>query len=174
MTDLYNQIRADRSPMQRLMAHLPGFHGYQESTDRRAADRLIREHVAAGLRTQLNALVSAQKSVLSGSGGLAYMGKLHEVQSQLQVFIDRVNTAMPGYAGFYDAIKIHPDDLQKLYAFDAALVEYVDRFKSAIETLQTAASSNEGLDAAITALQSLVGEANTTFNQRESAITGIK
>jgi hypothetical protein len=82
--------------------------------------------------------------------------------------------AMPGYAGFYDAIKVHPDDLQRLYTFDAALVEYVDRFKSAIGTLQTAASSNEGLDAAITALQSLVGEANATFNQRESAITGIK
>ena len=174
MTDLYNQIRADRSPMQRLMAHLPGFHGYQESTDRRAADRLIREHVVAGFKTQLNALVAAQKSVLSGSGGLAYMSKLHEVQSQLQVFIDRVDKAMPGYAGFYDAIKIHPDDLQKLYTFDASLVEYVDRFKSAIETLQTAAGSNEGLDAAITALQSLVNDANTTFNQRESAITGIK
>ena|SRR5579859_5657228 len=174
MTDLYNHIKADRSPMQRLMANLPGFRGYQESTDRRDADRLIRERVVAGLRTQLTALVAAQKTVLSSSGGLAYMSRLHDVQSQFQVFIDRVNTAMPGYAGFYDAIKIHPDDLQKLYAFDATLVEYIDRFKSAIETVQTAANTNEGLDAAITALQSLVGEASTTFNQRESVITGIK
>ncbi|MHB8629237.1 MAG: hypothetical protein ACYDBJ_21915 [Aggregatilineales bacterium] len=174
MTDLFNQIRADRSPMQRLMAHLPGFHGYQASTDRRAADRLIREHVVAGLRMQLNALVAAQKTVLSSSGGLAHMSKLHDVQSQFQVFIDRVNAAMPGYAGFYDAIKVHPDDLQKLYTFDAALVEYVDQFKTAVAALQTAANTNEGLDTAISALQSLISDANATFNQRDSVITGIK
>ena len=174
MTDLFNQIRADRNPMQRLMAHLPGFHGYQASTDRRAADRMIREHVVAGLNGQMSALIAAQKTILSSPNGLASMSKLHDIQSQFQVFIDRVNTAMPGYAGFYDAIKVHPDDLQKLYTFDAALVEYVDQFKTAIEALQTAANSSEGLDAAISGLQSLITEANTTFNQRESVITGIK
>ena len=174
MTDLFNKIRADRNPMQRLMAHLPGFHGYQASTDRRATDRLVREHVVAGLNGQMSAFVAAQKTVLGASGGLAYMSRLHDIQSQFQVFIDRVNTAMPGYAGFYDAIKIHPDDIQKLYTFDAALVEYVNQFKTAIDALQTAATSNEGLDAAISGLQSLITEANATFNQRESVITGIK
>lgn len=174
MTDLFNKIRADRTPMQRLMAHLPGFHGYQASTDRRAADRMIRDHVVAGLKGQMSALVATQKTILSSPNGLASMSKLHDIQSQFQVFIDRVGAAMPGYAGFYDAIKVHPDDIQKLYTFDAALVEYVDQFKTAIGALQTAATSNEGLDAAVGGLQSLISEANATFNQRESVITGIK
>ena len=174
MADLYRQIASDHSPIQQLMMRLPGFRGYQESTDRRAADRLLREHVVTALKEQLAAYVAAQKSALNNTGGLSYMSKLHDVQSQFQVLIDRIGAAMPGYAGFYDALKIHPNDLQKLYTFDAAMLDYVDKFKAAVEAIATAVRTNEGLDASIAALGTLISEASATFSQRESALTGLK
>jgi hypothetical protein len=173
MTDLYRQISGSHSRMQDLMARLPGYRGYQENTDRRAADRIIRDNVANAFKAQLADLIAAQKTLLSAPNGLSYMGKLHDVQSQLQVLIDRVSTAMPGYAGFYDAIKVGPAELEKLYDFDGALLAQADKFKAAIETLNTAIHSSEGLDSAIAALGTTVTEANTAFNQRHNVISGL-
>ncbi len=174
MSDLYNRIDSEHSPLQNLMLRLPGFRGYQENSDRRTADRLIRDHIVAALKTQVGALVQAEKTVLNNPGGLAFMSSLHEAQSKLQILIDRINAAAPGYAGFYDAIKIGPVELQKLYDFDAALIDYVDKFKEKIAAVQTAATTKEGLEPAIAALDSLTIEANTAYGQRENVITGVR
>ena len=173
MSDLLHQISGNHSRMQNLMARLPGYRGYQENTDRRAADRLIRDHVAAAFKAQLADLVAAEKTMLGSPNGLSNMGKLHDIQSQLQVLIDRVSTAMPGYAGFYDAIKIGPAELEKLYNFDEALIGQADKFKAGIEALNTAMHSNEGVDSAISALAGAVTEANTAFSQRQNVIVGL-
>ena len=174
MTDLYHHISGSHSRMQSLMAHLPGYSGYQENTDRRAADRLIRDHVASTFRAQLAEFVTAQKSVLNSPNGLAHMSTLHDIQSQWQVLIDRISSAMPGYAGFYDAVKIGPDELEKLYNFDEALLGQTDKFKAALETLNTAIHSNEGLDPAISGLASTITTAAGVFNQRYGVISGLK
>ncbi len=174
MADLYNQIAGKHSAIQRIMMRLPGFRGYQESTDRRAADRLLRDHIVAGLKEQLAAFIAAEKSALNAPNGLSAMSKFHDIQSQFQVFIDRIGAAMPGYAGFYDAIKINPGDLQNLYSFDATMLDYVDKFKAAVETVASAVRTNEGLDAALSALSALIGEASAAFAKRESALTGLK
>src|SRR5476649_2580995 len=101
MTDLYQQIVAQRSSFENLMAKVPGYRGYKEATDRRAADRMIREHIVALLKLQMTHLVDVEKKILS-AGGLSQASATREAKSKLQIFIDRVNTAMPGYAGFYD------------------------------------------------------------------------
>jgi len=173
VSDLLQQISGNHSRMQKLMALLPGYRGYQENTDRRAADRLIRDHVANAFKAQLADLIAAEKTTLSSPNGLSNMGKLHDIQSQLQVLIDRVNTAMPGYSGFYDAIKVGPAELEKIYNFDEALIGQADKFKAGIEALNTALRSNEGLDSAISALSAIVTEANTAFGQRQNVIVGL-
>ncbi len=173
MSDLHNQIASQHTGLDRLIGRLPGFRGYQDATDRRAADRLIREHIGHALHDQYDALMSASKAVLSSPGGLSSMGELGNVQTKMQTFINRVNTAMPGYAGFYDAVKVGPAELQKLYDFDATLLGFVDQFKEKIAALQTAITSKEGLNAAIAALDTLTNEANTAFGARENVIVGI-
>src|SRR5271165_6977380 len=79
MADLYTHIQGDHTPIQRIMMRLPGFRGYQISTDRRAADQLLRDHVVTGLKAQLAAFVEAQKAVLGGANGLSQMSKLHDI-----------------------------------------------------------------------------------------------
>ncbi len=173
MSDLYNRISTQHDgPLEGLMRRLPGYAGYQQASDRRAADRLLRDHIVGALHDQKNALVQVEKDILNG-GGLAYMSRLKDAASRMQVFIDRLNTAMPGYAGFYDALKIGPTELQALYNFDATMLDYVDKFKTAITALHTAATGKEGIDAAITALDTLTHDANTAYGQRENVITRL-
>src|ERR1044071_5563683 len=99
MTDLYERIVAQRSSFEELMTRVPGYKGYKDASDRRAADRMIRDHIVGMLKQQMARLQDVEKKILT-SGGLSEAGKTREAQLKFQTFIDRVNTAMPGYAGF--------------------------------------------------------------------------
>lgn len=170
MTDLFQRIVGQRSSLENLMAKVPGYRGYKEATDRRAADRLIREHVVMLLKEQLSHLVTVEKKIIN-SGGLSLMGQLSDAKMNFQTFIDRVNTAAPGYAGFFDALKVGPDELAKIYSFDAALVSYADKFKEKINALDAAAADARA--AAVTDLATLAAEANSAYKMRETLLTGL-
>src|SRR5262249_55223068 len=107
MTDLYDRIVNQHSSFQEMLARVPGYKGYQEMTDRRSADRMIRDHVVSLLKEQMARLMDIDRKILS-AGGLAEAGKTQEARIKFQTFIDQVSTANPGYAGFFDAQKIGP------------------------------------------------------------------
>ncbi len=173
MDDLYSRIVRERGSVEGLLARIPGFRGYMEMNARRQADRLIREYVAGQLKTQLNRLPTIETALLDG-GGLAYMSKTRSAKSKFQTFVDRVATDAPGYSGFFDAVKIGPDDLAVIYSFDQALLDYADKFKEKLDTLQDAAANNEGIDEAIRELDALTIEANEAYNLRENVLKGIE
>ena len=173
MDDLYSRIVRERGSMERLLARIPGFRGYMDMNARRQADRMIRDYVSGQLKTQLNRLSSIETMLLDG-GGLAFMSKTRSVKSKFQTFVDRVATDTPGYSGFFDALKIGPDDLAVIYSFDQALLDYVDKFKEKLDALRDAAMKNEGIDEAIRELDALTIEANEAYNLRENVLNGIE
>lgn len=171
--ELYRRIVSERSGTEKkLMKWIPGFEGYAEMSARRQADRLIREYVAAQLRQQLNRLPTIEKTLLD-AGGLSYMSKTRSAKTKFQTFVDRIATDSPGYTGFFDTIKIGPDDLAVVYAFDEALLDYVDQFKAKLDGLQEAALKNEGVDDQIRALDALTIEANEAYGMRDSILKDI-
>jgi maltooligosyltrehalose synthase len=172
MTDLYQRIVGQRSSLENLVAKVPGYRGYKEASDRRAADRMIREHVVRLLKEQMTHLVNVEKKIIT-SGGLAHTTDTRNAKMNFQSFTDRVNTAAPGYAGFYDAQKVGPDELAKIYAFDAALIGYVDKFREKIDALDKAAQTPDSLAAAISDLEALVQEANSAYAMRDGVLTEL-
>jgi hypothetical protein len=172
MDELYSRIVGQRGSLEKLAARIPGFRGYMEMNARRQADRLIRDTVAQQLRNQLNRLSTVETTLL-GAGGLKYMSKTRSAKTKFQTFIDRMATDVPGYTGFFDALKIGPDDLAVVYSFDQALLEYVDKFKAKLDALQDAAAKNEGVDEAISALDGLTIEANEAYGLRDNVLKGL-
>lgn len=174
MSDLYKKIVSERSGLEKIIAKIPGFRGYKEMSARREADKLIREHVVRLLKDQMANLVNVEKKMIN-AGGLALVGKVKSAKTSFQTFIDRVNTAAPGYSGFYAAIKVESADLDKIYAFDAALVNYVDQFRETIAVPENAvvAKDQEKMGTGIAALEELAQEANTAFGMRDEIVTGI-
>jgi hypothetical protein len=172
MEDLYTKIVRERGSLERLIARVPGFGGYMEMNARRQADRLLRDHVAALLKTQLNRLTEAEKLLLE-TGGLSYMSQTRSAKTKLQTYIDRIATDVPGYSGFFDAVKIGEDDLEVVYAFDEALLDYVEKFSQSIDALYQAASTGEGVQEAIRALDALAVEANQAYTLRDNVLKGI-
>lgn len=174
MSDLLKRIQSQRTtgPLEWIMRKLPGYKGYEDMQERRAADTLLRNHIVALLKGQLTDLVGAEKAILNG-GGLSYMSKMKDAKSKLQVFIDRIATAMPGYSGFYDAVKVGPNELNLLYNFDADLLDFVDKFKEKIDAIKLAATTKEGLDKAIEELDALTLEANNAYTGRANIIARV-
>lgn len=172
MTDLYARIVNQHSSFEELMKKVPGYQGYKEASDRRAADRIIRDHIVTLLKEQMARLNDIDRKILSG-GGLADAGKTHEAKLRFQTFVDRVATDTPGYAGFYDAIKIGPDELDRIYSFDAALVSYVNKFHEAIDALEGAIANKDALPGAIAQLEALGMEANAAYELRNNVLTQL-
>ena len=172
MSDLYDQIVSQRGTMQRVLARIPGFRGYQDKAERRVADRMLRDHIAGEIAKRVNRLAAIEKSLVE-NGGLAYMSKTRSAKTKFQTYHDRIKAAAPGYSGFFAAQKIGDEELEKLYSFDEAQVRYVDRFDEALDLLDTAVKSNENIDDAIAQLDALTIEANEAFSLREDVLTNL-
>jgi len=172
MSELYDRITSQPGSLERLIKRIPGFTGYLDKKARRTADRMLRDHIAAEMSKRVQRLVAIEKTLLD-NGGLSYMSKTSSAKSKLQHFSDLVKTAAPGYSGIMEAIKIGPDEMEKLYSFDEALIAYADKFDGALNTLAKAATDKTGIDEAIAALDALTIEATNAFELRSDVLTNL-
>ena len=173
MNDLYNKIVSDRGTLESIANKIPGFSGYMEQSSRRDADRTIREHIAGLLKTQMDRMASIERDIISGSG-IGFMEKSKSIKTRLDNLRRRISSDTPGYSGFFATNKIGPDELARVYAFDAAMVDYADQIGEALDELGSAASSGEGIGEALVALDNIVMEANQAYDLRDNVFNGIE
>ncbi len=174
--DLFERIVSQRGSFENLLTRIPllgdNIESYLDMSAQRDADRIVREHIAGQLKQEINRLAQAENTILDG-GGLKYMSKTRRVKSQLQTLADRIGTAAPGYA-FTGALKIGHQELDQIYAFDEALVRYVDMVAEAVDGIAAAANSSEGIDEALQSLQAVLTEADEAFDLRKNVINGLE
>lgn len=171
MTDLYEQISADRGTIESFLGKIPGYKGYKEKEMRREADKLLRDALVRRLEEQWRRLPDVQKMLLSG-GQIQWLDDIEGATIKLQTLIDLIKTASYGYAGFFDAVRVKEDELDQLYQFDLALDANVGEITEAIDALATAAMSKEGIGEAIMAFGQVTKRGNETFNKRVDVIKG--
>jgi hypothetical protein len=133
---------------------------------------MLRDHIAGQLSQRITRLVRIEKALLD-NGGLSFMTETQSAKLKLQLYHDRVAAAVPGYSGFFAAVKIGAEELEKLYSFDEAQVRYLDQFDVALSELESAVNAKEGVAEAITKLDQLTAEANDAFSLREDVLTGL-
>ncbi|HOA22869.1 MAG: hypothetical protein WBH90_13430 [Aggregatilineales bacterium] len=171
MADFYQKITEQRGSLDKIARKIPGFKGYLEKEDRRAADRLLRERLVRAFEEQQTRFTRLQRDLVD-AGGLQYMERVQRIDGLLQTFIDRVRTASSGYAGLTDPIKVRETELERLYAFDNALLAYQDQFAAGLEQLEQVIGTSE-VGGVLRQLEDVVTEANNTFKRREEAMTGL-
>lgn len=171
MEDVFGKVEAERNALERLIASIPGWGGYQKRQKRRQADKMLREALAVKLREQRQRLSSAQKKLIA-HGRLDLVDDVESAVTQLKTFTDRIRFASYGYAGLFDAVKVGDEELQQLYEFDAALLDYVERLDTANEHLLDAITTDTQVEETLDSIQQIVQEANATFEQREHLLVG--
>ncbi len=165
------RIEDSRGGLESLISKIPGYHGYKEKENRRAADKLLRDQLTKQLDEQRRRLAELQRNLVD-SGGLLMVDDLDRAVTKVQKLADKIKTATYGYAGIFDAVKVKEAQLDALYTFDEGMLEQVTSVGTAIDALATAIDSNGDVKSAIRAVVSAAGEAETTWQKRESAITG--
>jgi hypothetical protein len=167
---LLDNVKDQMSGLEKLVAKIPGYSGYKEKEQRREADKLLRDHIAARMRSAKIQLDALQTDLIA-VGKYELLTDTGSAATQIQTFIDRVRTAPYGYGGLFDAVKVQEDDLDRVYEFDAALVSYADRIEAAIAR---AREGMEGEDARslVRIIRELGREANATFDQRADVLRG--
>ena len=171
MSDLFDKVTGQMDVFKKLASYIPGFNGYIERQNRRAADKLLRESVAARFEELWKRASEIQTSMVS-EGMIALMNDMEQAAIKLRTFADKIRTASYGYAGFFDAVKIKEEELAQLYQYDLAFFDVAEQIGRALDNVEASMGDEEGLKAAIRNLVSLSREAVTTFDRRYEMING--
>lgn len=168
MSDLFDKVTGDQDIFKKLASKIPGFKGYIERSNRRAADKLLRETIAERFEEQWRRISVLQVDFIN-QGELIYVDDLERAAIKLRTFIDKLRRATYGYSGFFDAVKINEDELARVYDYDSAMFDMVDEVSHAIDNLE-ASMGTEGLPAAIRNLTSKAQDCLDVFNRRSEVM----
>jgi len=165
-------VEDSRSALERLMSNVPGYSGYKEKENRRAADKLLRDHLADQLGAQRRQLADLQLQLLD-SGGLQMMDDLDRAVTKVQKLADTIRTASYGYAGLFDAVTVKEEQLDQLYAFDDSMLAHVSAIQDSIDALSEAIDADGDVKEAIKSVVTTAEEANVRWGQRDDVLSGI-
>jgi hypothetical protein len=172
MSDLIDRVTGAQDFFKKILSKVPGFSGYIERSNRRAADKLLRGVIADRLE-EVWSFVSRIQLDLVNSGAIEYVDDMESAAIKLRQFIDRVRTATYGYSSLFEAVKINEDELAKIYQYDLEMLEMVDTVRSAAENVE-ASMETDGLKAAIRNLVTQSQSAVDAFNRRSQVILGTE
>ncbi|MDK1028998.1 MAG: hypothetical protein QGM50_00640 [Anaerolineae bacterium] len=171
MSDLFEKITDQQDIIKKLGSIIPGFKGYIERQNRRAADKIIRESVSQRFEDLWTRTSNLQTRMVS-DGKLELLDEMEQAAIKLRTFADKIKTASYGYSGFFDAVKIKENDLEQIYQFDLAFFDTAEQLNRALDTLEASFGDEQGLNAAIRSLIILAREAVNTFERRSELING--
>ena len=168
MSDLFDTVTGDQDIFKKLASKIPGFDGYIERQNRRAADKLLRETIADHFE-QLYQRISALQTDFVSQGELLYVDDLEKAAIKIRTFIDKIRRATYGYSGFFDAVKINEEELARVYEYDAALLDLEDEVSRAIDNVE-ASMGTDGLPASIRNLTTKAQDCLTAFARRDEVM----
>jgi hypothetical protein len=168
MSDLFDRVLKDQDIFKKLLGKVPGFDGYIEKSNRRVSDKLVREKVANQYEEIWQRLSGLQVDFIN-QGDIKYVDDLEAAAIKLRQFIDRIRTAAYGYSGFFDAVKIKEQDLERIYEFDLAFFDLAEEVSRGIDNIE-ASIGTDGLPAAIRNVVSLAKKCVSTFEKRSDVM----
>lgn len=168
MEDPLGKITEGEDLIGKIKNALAGFLGYVDRENRRDADKILREGIAQRVEKQWGRISEIQRDMVAG-GKLELVDDLEAGALKLRQYADRLKTAAYGYAGFFDAMRIQADELQKLYAYDFAMLEKLDEIERAVDNVEASLDS-DGLPAALSHLKTVAQESIDTFDLRQEVI----
>jgi hypothetical protein len=170
MSDFFQRVTGDQDIFKKLASYIPGFSGYVERQNRRAADKLLRETVANHFEQLLKRASALQTDMIS-QGKIDIVDDMEQAVIKLRTFTDRVSTATYGQSGLFDAVKINEKELEQIYNFDMAFFNLEEQISGALGNVEASMGDDAALPAAIRNLVSLARQCIETFERRYEVFT---
>ncbi|MEM8857935.1 MAG: hypothetical protein AAGD96_06420 [Chloroflexota bacterium] len=160
--------------LEKVARKIPGFSGYLDNMERRKADQLLRDTLAARLEA-IRLDLGGISETLSADIVLAidHAESIGRADNRLMGLIGKINDAASGYSSFFDAKQVDVTKLDQIYMFDSSMVAYVDQTADHVQALQNAVNDGAHIGAAIKELDAILKDANSEFASRNEIIAGI-
>lgn len=172
--DVYGGVRDQMRLSERIMAAIPGFRGYKEKELRRESDRLIRNHIYLKLSKVKKDLRTVSQK-LADRRWLDVLTDMDRLLAKTDRVRQKVNHASYGYAGFFDAVKIKEENLDRMIEFDSQLIEDGESLMAEVATFKAEMTKGEAKNSKerIQAIDDKIEEFETVFDKRHEAIGGV-
>jgi len=170
LSNVQGQLRLS----ERIAAFIPGFRGYKEKEIRRESDRLIRNHLYLKLSADKNDLRElAQK--LTDRRYFDVMTDLDRLQAKMDRVVEKVNHASYGYSGFFDAVKVKEDSLDRMIDFDNKLLDGVNDLTAQVGVFKAdfVGGNTSNLKVDVQAVSDKLEAFEDTFDSRQEIISGV-
>jgi len=173
--DYLGKVRGERSLLERIMGYIPGYRGYKEKELRRESDRLVRMEVVNRLKTAKTAFRRsfANPSIVQKlSGDDSY--RFDALNARLDRVTQRIDRAVAGYAGMFDAIKVKEDKLDSVIQHDLGLIERAESVKADVEKTVGIDPGTDEWRTAMDALISKIEELDRLVDERSTILRGLE
>jgi len=169
-----DKVRGEMGLFEKIVSYIPGYRGYKEKELRRESDRLVRMEIV----NKLKAAKDTIKKSLTNYIALQKISnedawRLDTLMFRLDRVIQRIDRAVAGYAGIFDAIKVKEDKLDMLIQHDLSLIEKAEAIKAGAESLAKMEPGKEEWRMPIDDLISKVDDLDTLIDRRSEILRGL-
>ena len=174
MPDVRQQVEEDRGLLKKIQLVIPGFRGYRKREDIRAADSILRLQMADGLVKVREGLEESRRAMTDDyqTKNIDHVGRAINKSRTLE---GKVRHAEQGYSGFSATVRIEEEELNRLYEYDASMIDSIMRLDSAQANLFSTVQAMDDNEA-----RRLLDEINDelvaferTFEDRIPRVAGI-
>jgi len=172
--DYLGKVRGERGLLERIMGYVPGYRGYKEKELRRESDRLVRMEAVNRLKaakTSFRRSLANPMAVQKLSPEDAY--RFDALTSRLDRVTQRIDRAVAGYAGVFDAVKVKEDKLDTVIQHDVSLIEKAEALKADCEKITKIEPGNDDWRTGMDALISKVEEFDALIDERSEILRGL-
>lgn len=168
------KTRKEMGVFEKILSYIPGYRGYKEKEIRRESDRLIRMEVVNELNTVKKIIrrkfanpIIVQKLLNEDSW------RLDTLMSRLDRVTQRIDKAIAGYAGVFDAIKVKEDKLDTLFQYDLSLIEKAKSLKNDAERIISMEPGKDEWRNGMDELISKIEEIDGFIDKRSEILKGL-
>jgi len=173
--DLRQKVDADRGIIKRLQLLVPGYRAYRQGEDIRAADSLLRLQVADKIKNARATMDNTRQALVQAYqfGSLTDMAPLVADLMRLE---GEIRHAEQGYTGISPAIRLNPQQLDRLYEYDFGFAQAGDQLAQTIAALPAMATGPNpaGISGLLSTARGQVNQLEQAFRARVQAVEGIR
>jgi hypothetical protein len=135
MPDIRDRVQEDQGILKKIQNFIPGFRGYRRREDLRDADKMLRMQLAEKLSLQRRGLEEC-RGMLVQSYGSKELDVIGGLINQFKKVEGVVNYSEMGYSGLVADIQIKEEEMDRLYEFDAAMIDHIMSIAGSIDSLK--------------------------------------
>ncbi len=173
--DLRQRVDQDRGVLKRLQLLVPGYRGYRQAEDIREADALLRVQVADKIKNARATLDNTRQALVQANQ-FGTLTDLAPLMADLMRLEGEIRHGEQGYTGISPAVRINPQQLDRLYEYDFGFAQAGDQLAQTIAPLPGLATgpSSSQVAGVLATARSQVNQLEQAFKARVQAIENIR